>query len=104
VAWVAYERGHRNVYTAAAPTFTPVKLTNYPNDDGVDLTEVTISADGSTVAFVRGSAANRDGWHAHPSGNPDGPDEAVWAARTATPGVSWRVAEGTNPILSPDGK
>ena len=103
VAWVAYEEGRRNVYAATAPDFAPVKLTNYPNDDGVDLTDVTISADGSTVVFVRGSGANRDGWHANPSGNPDGPDQAIWAARVSAPGVSWRVTAGTNPILSPDG-
>src|SRR6185436_17614755 len=104
VAWVAYEKGRRNVYTAAAPAFVPVKLTNYTQDDGVDLTDVTISADGSTVTFVRGSAPNRDGWNANPSGDPDGGEQAIWAAHTATPGVSWRVAAGTNPILSPDGR
>jgi dipeptidyl-peptidase 4 len=104
LAWVSYEKGRRNVYTAAAPAFAPVKLTNYPDDDGVDLTDVTISADGSTVAFVRGSAANRDGWNANPSGDPDGGEQAIWAAHVATPGVSWRVATGANPILSPDGR
>ena len=52
VAWVAYEKGRRNVYAAAAPAFTPVKLTNFPDDDGVDLTEVQISADGSTEVEV----------------------------------------------------
>jgi dipeptidyl-peptidase-4 len=104
IAWVSYERGQRNVYTAAGPAFAPVKLTNYPNDDGVDLTDVTISADGSTVAFVRGSAANRDGWHANPSGDPGGGEQAIWAAHVATPGTSWRVTAGANPILSPDGR
>lgn len=104
IAWVSYEKGRRNVFTAAAPAFAPVKLTNYPNDDGVDLTDVTISADGSTVAFVRGSAPNREGWNANPSSDPDGGDQAIWAAHVATPGVSWRVTAGTNPILSPDGR
>ena len=103
VAWVAYEAGRRNVYTAAAPAFAPVRLTNYLRDDGVDLTDVTISADGSTVVFVRGSAANRDGWHANPAGDPSGGEEAVWAARVASPGVSWRVIEGADPQLAPDG-
>jgi len=104
VAWIAYEEGKRNVYTAAAPAFTPVRLTSYLKDDGVELTAVRISADGSTVVFVRGSAANRAGWHANPASDPNGPDEAVWAARTAAPGVSWRVVEGSNPQLSPDGR
>jgi dipeptidyl aminopeptidase/acylaminoacyl peptidase len=104
IAWVAYEQGKRNVYTAAAPAFAPVRLTNYMKDDGVDLTEVVVSADGSTVAFVRGSATNRQGWNANPSGDPNGGEEAIWAARTASPGVSWRVMEGSNPQLSPDGR
>ena len=104
VAWMAYEKGRRNVYTAAAPAYTPVKLSNYPDDDGVDLTDVTISADGSTVVFVRGSARNRDGWNADPSSNPDGGEQAIWAAFTAKPGVTWKVIEGSNPVLSPDGR
>ena len=104
VAWIAYEQGKRNVYTAAAPAFAPVRLTKYLKDDGIDLTQVRISADGSTVVFVRGSVANRAGWHANPSGDPNGAEEAIWATRAATPGVSWRVVEGGNPQLSPDGR
>ncbi len=104
VAWMTYEKGRRNVYTAAAPAYVPVKLSNFPDDDGVDLTGVTISADGSTVVFVRGSAKNRDGWNANPSANPDGSEQAIWAAHTSTPSVAWRVMEGSDPVLSPDGR
>jgi hypothetical protein len=77
VAWIAYERGKRNVYTAAAPTFAPVRLTAFLKDDGVEMTGLRISDDGSTVVFVRGSAPNRDGWNANPSGDPNGGDEAL---------------------------
>jgi dipeptidyl-peptidase-4 len=104
IAWIAYEEGRRNVYTAAAPAFLPVRLTKFLKDDGVDLTGITISADGSTVAFVRGSAANREGWNANPSSDPNGGEQAIWAARSAAPGVSWRVAPGSSPELSPDGR
>jgi hypothetical protein len=104
VAWVAYEEGKRNVYTAAAPAFTPVRLTSYLDDNGIELTDVTISDDGSTVVFVRGSAPNRDGWNANPSSDPRGGEQAIWAARVATPGVSWRVVAGSNPEVSPDGR
>ena len=55
------------------------------------------------MVFVRGHAPNRDGWVANPSSNPDGAERAIWAARTAAPGVAWRVAEGAAPELSPDG-
>ena len=59
IAWLAYERGMRNVYTAAPPAFTPVRVTRHLEDDGIDLTNLSISDDGSIVVFVRGHAPNR---------------------------------------------
>ena len=116
VAWVAYERGMRNVYAAAAPDFKAVKLTRFDKDDGVDVSSVRLSDDGSVAIFVRGSAQNRVGWVANPSHNPNGGDRAVWAARTDGSGA-WRLASIVNtetaapgggrggaPELSPDGK
>ena len=35
VAWLAYEEGKRNVFTAAAPDFKPVRVTSFLKDDGV---------------------------------------------------------------------
>jgi len=61
IAWVAYDRGMRNVFTAAPPDFKAVRLTNFMEDNGVDLTAVSLSADGSTAVFVRGRAAKREG-------------------------------------------
>ncbi|MFN8583132.1 MAG: prolyl oligopeptidase family serine peptidase [Gemmatimonadaceae bacterium] len=102
VAWITYEKGMRNVYTAAAPSFRPLRLTSFLADDGVDLTDVTISDDGSMVVFVRGSAPNRDGWVANPTHNPDGGERAIWAVRSSG-GPAWKVVEGADPQLSPDG-
>src|SRR5258708_29466408 len=66
IAWWAYERGMRNVYTAAAPDFRPVKLTNFTADNGVDISDVEISDDGSHVRP----------WHAaEPGGVDREPDE-----------------------------
>ena len=90
IAWIAYERGMRNVYTAAGPAFRPVRLAVSSKDDGIDLTSLEISADGSTVVFVRGHAPNRDGWVANPTSDPRGGERAVWAARTAG-GAPWKV-------------
>ena len=103
VAWMTYDRGLRNVYTAVAPTFAPVRLTNFTQDDGTDLTDVELSDDGSIVVFVRGSAPNRFGWVANPNQNPDGAERAIWAVRSSG-GPAWRVAVGSAPILSPDGR
>ncbi len=103
IAWMTYDRGMRNVYTAAGPLFAPVKLTNFTKDDGVDLSDVTLSDDGSVAVFVRGVGPNRDDWNANAGHDPDGGDRAIWAVRTAggTPAV--RLASGSNPEISPDG-
>src|SRR5579872_903727 len=101
IAWMAYDRGMRNVYTAAAPDFKPVRLTNFMEDNGVDLTGVSLSADGSVAVFVRGGAANRQGWIADPGHDPDGGDRAIWAVRTSGGSPAVRVAEGQAPTVSP---
>jgi dipeptidyl-peptidase-4 len=103
IAWLVYERGQRNVFTAAAPDFKPVRITKFLNDDGVVLSELSISDDGAIVTFVRGSEPNGAGWIANPSSNPSGPERAIWAARTDGTGA-WRVIEGSSPALSPDGR
>lgn len=103
IAWLSFERGQRNVYTAAPPAFTPVRLSRWLEDDGIDLTSLRISDDSATVVFVRGHGPNRDGWVANPTSDPDGADRTIWAARTAG-GAPWKIAEGGDPVLSPDGR
>ncbi|MGE5731550.1 MAG: TolB family protein, partial [Gemmatimonas sp.] len=116
IAWVTYERGMRNIYTAAAPDFKALRLTKFLDDDGIDVSSVRLSDDGSTAIFVRGSGQNRQGWVANPTHNPSGGERAVWAARTDGSGA-WRLAVltgnelpgfggrgGSGPELSPDGK
>ena len=62
----------RNVYTAAAPAFAPVRLTNVTKDDGVELSDISVSDDGAGVVFVRGTPPNREGWVANPTASPAG--------------------------------
>src|SRR3984957_13888614 len=102
IAWVDYAEGKRNAYTAVAPNFTPVRLTNFMKDDGIMMSAIKISDDGSTVVFLRGEAPNRSGWAPNPTADPNGPEHAIWAARTAG-GGTWRVADAANPELAPDG-
>ena len=54
IAWAIDSAGRRNVYVAEAPDFKPRKLTNYSEDDGQEITSLSISADGNWVVFVRG--------------------------------------------------
>ena len=102
IAWTVYDEGKRNAYTAVAPSFTPVRLTSFLKDDGVDISTIRISDNGSTVVFLRGTAPNREGWVANASADPAGAERAIWAIKTAG-GPAWRVAEGTTPEIAPDG-
>ena len=98
-------RGMRNVFTAAAPDFKPVRVTAYLKDDGVDTTQLSISDDGTTVAFTRGTRAQpRATGSPAPRPTRSGVERAIWAAKTTAPGVSWRLAEGSEGVLSPDGR
>jgi len=103
VAWIANDKGLRNVFTAAAPDFKPVRVTSFLKDDGVDTTQLEISDDGTVVSFTRGATLNTEGWVASPEADPNGVERAIWAART-TGGAAWRLSEGQNGALSPDGR
>ena len=103
IAWLAYERGRRNVYTAATPAFHAVQLSHFADDNGVDISDLEISDDGAVVTFVRGSQPNLAGWIADPTSDPIGAERTIWAART-TGGAPWKLGEGTTPAMSPDGR
>ena len=103
VAWTTYEKGLRNVYSAAAPDWKPVRLTRFLNDDGIEVSDVSLSDDGSLAVFIRGHTANRQGWVANPMHDPAGTERAIWAARTNGTGA-WRLVAGNAPEVSPDGK
>lgn len=103
IAWMEAQQGKRNLFTAASPDFKPQRLTNFPLDDGVDLSNPVISDDGSIIVFVRGHGPNREGWVANPAHYPEGVEQAIWAVRTST-AKPFRVAAGSSPVLSPDGK
>jgi len=103
IAWVENERGMRNVYTAVAPNYEPVKLTGTSGDDGNDMSGLQISDDGEIVSFIRGHAPNRDGWIANPTSDPRGGERVVWAMSTQG-GNPWRVVSMRDYTLSPDGR
>ena len=108
IAWIAYEEGKRNVFTAVGPTYTPVRLTAFLKDDGIDMTGLRISDDGLTIVFVRGTSPNNQGWVADVASDPSGGERAIWGVHAGVPGTAFRVASSDErqltPELSPDGK
>ncbi len=98
VAWTFNERGQRNIYVAAAPDFTPRRLTSYLRDDGQELTSLSFSSDGTRLVYVRGGAHSSN-WPAEgnlapdPAGDPAQPKVQVWSIAVA----------GGSPVLLGDG-
>ncbi len=103
IAWFEAERGMRNLYTAAAPSFRPLRLTEFTQDDGKELADLRISDDGSVIVFVRGQGTNREGWIANPSNDPGGGHQEIWAVSTKK-GKPVKLADANGPVLSPNGK
>src|SRR6266853_4840734 len=54
VAWAFDAEGKRNIWIAEAPAFAARQLTHYDRDDGQELTDLTFSPNGNTIAYVRG--------------------------------------------------
>jgi len=103
VAWVFYEKGQRNVWTAAAPDFKPVNLTGYARDEVFELPDVYITDDGKTVVYIKNGRPNSEGWVTNSDSGPDGREQEIWAVSTGG-GKPWKLAVGANPVLSPDGQ
>ncbi len=106
IAWAMDEKGVRNIYVAEAPSFVARKLTNFSEDDGQELSSISISEDGKWVLFVRGGdhGANFDVEKAvNPAGNTD--PQMVRVMQIAFVGGPIRViTEGDFPVISPDNK
>lgn len=104
IAWVMNDEGVRNIWTASAPDYEPLQLTEYTEDDGLPLSSLILSPNGSFLIYIRGGARNRAGEHPNPTSDPEGGKQSIWMISTDGEGESLRISGGANPELSPDGK
>jgi dipeptidyl aminopeptidase/acylaminoacyl peptidase len=103
IAWTFNERGVRNIYVADGPSFTPRRLTAYRDDDGQELTQLSFSADGSTIVYVRGGdhGSNRQADAPNPAGLAAQPKVQLWSVAVAG-GAPRLIGEGDEPAIAPD--
>jgi dipeptidyl aminopeptidase/acylaminoacyl peptidase len=94
LAWVVNDRGRRNIWVAAAPTYSARQLTSYEGDDGQEITSLTWTGDAQFLLYAR-SGSNA----AH---SPDGTDEAIYRV-SLNGGEPVRVTAGGFPLMSPRG-
>jgi dipeptidyl aminopeptidase/acylaminoacyl peptidase len=109
-AWVENVRGVRNIWSASVTDTKPRQLTHYTEDDGQELGQLTFSADGADLIYVRGGDHDEN-WPAkgnlapNPDSGPSEPKITIWSVSTknsnATP---VQVAEGDGPVLSSKGQ
>ena len=80
IAWAANEQGRRNIYTAQAPDYKAIKITDYNEDDGQELSSLSISPNGKWIVFVRGGDhGGRDGGPVNANSSPIAPKLQVLA-------------------------
>jgi dipeptidyl aminopeptidase/acylaminoacyl peptidase len=109
-AWVENVRGVRNIWFASATDTTPRRLTHYTEDDGQELGQLTFSADGAELIYVRGGDHDEN-WPAkgnlapNPDSGPSEPKITIWSVSTKNSNAApIQLAEGDSPVLSSKGQ
>jgi N-acyl-D-aspartate/D-glutamate deacylase/dipeptidyl aminopeptidase/acylaminoacyl peptidase len=99
IAWTFNHQGKRNVWFAEGPDFKARQLTQYNNDDGQEITQLSFTADGKYVVYVRGGDPNVAGEIPNPTSNAEPALQAVFAVDADTGRVKM-LGEGTDPKVS----
>jgi dipeptidyl aminopeptidase/acylaminoacyl peptidase len=99
VAWVLDEHGARNVWIADAPTYSGRRMTNYRDDDGQQIDQLTWTPDGRSILFVRGGDFETHRDNPNPASLPQGVEQAIWIAPIS--GAPRKITAGSDPAVSP---
>jgi dipeptidyl aminopeptidase/acylaminoacyl peptidase len=108
IAWVRNVDGVRNIWAARGPAFAPLQITQYTEDDGQEITQLTFSPDGTRLVFVRGGDHDAN-WPAEgnlapdPNSSPQQPETAIWTV-PLTGGAPRKIDEGDEPAISARGQ
>lgn len=102
IAWVFNEEGKRNVWVAEGPRFEPRQLSHYSEDDGQELTSVSLSANGKWVVYVRGGehGGNWSDIPPNPASSTVAPTVQIWVVPYEG-GAPKVLVDGDAPVISP---
>jgi dipeptidyl aminopeptidase/acylaminoacyl peptidase len=95
IAVAINEKGRRNIYTAQGPQFSLKKITKYDEDEGQEITGITISPDGNGILYVRGGDHG-----AFAESVPRNPAAKTFAPRVVIYHIPF---EGGSPVLIDEG-
>jgi dipeptidyl aminopeptidase/acylaminoacyl peptidase len=104
VAWVANDRGRRNIWVAQLGSHQSAQqITHYTDDDGQEISGLAWSADGEWLAYTRGGDSE---WPERPAPNPAlltaGVKQEVWLI-PANGGMPRDIGEGYGGAISTAG-
>ncbi|MFZ1524970.1 MAG: prolyl oligopeptidase family serine peptidase [Saprospiraceae bacterium] len=102
ITWVFNDKGERNIFIAKAPDFEAKNLTSFVGDEGLEISNLQLSKNGSHLVFVRGNAPNSKGEPANPAQLMTSADRMIWIADLVTDSLQ-KIGNGTSPAFSPDG-
>ena len=106
IAWVFAEAGRRNVYVAEGPDFAARQLTQYTEDDGQEISSLSISADGQWVLFLRGGEHSSN-WEDERSINPLStpfPEPVHMVSVPFSGGEAVDLGAGMQPVVHPNSR
>ncbi len=98
-------QGKRNIYVAEGPSFALKKLTTYDRDEGLELTSLQLTMDGSRLVFVRGGdhGAFDEYKPRNPASLPTAPKVQLYSM-SFSGGEPVLIDEGDDPAIHPGGK
>jgi dipeptidyl aminopeptidase/acylaminoacyl peptidase len=102
VAWLLNEKGRRNIYVAGAPDWKGRRITDFNEDDGQELAEVSWAPDGGYLLFTRGGDFETGRDNPNPDIRLEKPDQEIWAAYVDGRPAK-KLADGRSPSVSPKG-
>ncbi len=102
IAWVINDRGKRNIVVKTG-TDLPRFVTDYPADDGQEISQLAFSPNGLKILFVRGGATNRAGQNPNPASLADGADQAIYFKDIGNKSAPAKIVSRNSPIFFRDG-
>jgi dipeptidyl aminopeptidase/acylaminoacyl peptidase len=102
IAWVVNDRGRRNILVKSGFD-APRMITDYPLDDGQELSQITFSPNGTKLLYVRGGSANRQGQNPNPASLAEGAEQAIYYKEIASKSPPVKITTGSNPVFFKDG-
>ena len=102
-AWIENAAGSRSIWLGAPGEAARQRVAG-TGDDGVELSDLTLSRDGSQIAWVRGGDGEwADDAGPNPASAVVAPSQQIMRAGTAS-GAPEIIGEGHGPVFAPDGR